>query len=42
LTQGYSRKKHSGVESAFNQFFVKPGLIEPAYGAIYIKAYRAR
>lgn len=41
-TQNLTRKKHSGVESAFNQFFIKPGLIEPEYGAIYIKAFRAR
>ncbi|MBI5648879.1 MAG: HEPN domain-containing protein [Chloroflexi bacterium] len=42
LTIGQKRKKHSGIESAFNYFLVKPGLIEPEYGAIYIKAYRAR
>jgi len=42
LTLGHRRKKHSGIESAFNQFLIKPGLIEPEYGAIYIKAYRAR
>ena len=42
LTQRITRKKHSGVESAFHQFLVKPGLIEPEYGAIYIKAFRER
>jgi len=42
LVQQIARKKHSGVESAFNQFLVKPGLIEPEYAAIYQKAFRAR
>lgn len=42
LTQRITRKKHSGVESAFHQFLVKPGLIEPEYGAIYIRAFRER
>ena len=42
LTQHVTRKKHSGVESAFHQFLVKPGQIESEYGAIYIKAFRAR
>ena len=42
LTQGLTRKKHSGIESAFHQFLVKPGLIEPEYSTIYIKASRAR
>lgn len=42
LTQGHTRKKHSGIESAFHQFLIKPGLIEPEYGTIYIKAFRAR
>ena len=41
-TQNITRKKHSGIESAFNQFFIKPGLIEPEYGVSYIKAFRAR
>ena len=42
LTQHVTRKKHSGVESAFHQFLVKPGLIEPEYGAIYVRAFRER
>jgi len=29
------RSKHSGVQAAFNQFLVKPGLIEIQYGQIY-------
>ncbi len=42
LTQHVTRKRHSGVESAFHQFLVKPGPIEPEYGTIYIRAFRAR
>ena len=42
LTQHVTRKKHSGIESAFNQFLVKPGLIEPEYAAIYKDAFKAR
>ena len=41
-TQNIERKKHSGIESAFNRFFIKPGLIEPEFGAIYVKAFRDR
>lgn len=29
------RSKHSGVQAAFNQFLVKPGLIEVEYSQIY-------
>ena len=31
------RAKHSGVESAFGQYFVKTGLMEREYGRIYSK-----
>lgn len=34
-TQGLSRSKHSGVISAFRQYFVKPGLIEADYSRTY-------
>ena len=34
-TQGLARSKHSGVIAAFRRCFVKPGLIEPEYSAIY-------
>lgn len=34
-TEGLARGKHSGTISAFRQSFVKPGLIEPEYSAIY-------
>ena len=32
------RARHSGVESAFGAFLVKPGLIEPEYGRFYNEA----
>jgi uncharacterized protein (UPF0332 family) len=35
LTKGIKRSKHSGVEAAFNQFFVKTHRIEPEYSRIY-------
>ena len=34
-TQGLARGKHSGTISAFRQFFVKPGMIEPEYSDSY-------
>jgi uncharacterized protein (UPF0332 family) len=34
-TEGLARGKHSGTISAFRQSFVKPGLIEPEYSAVY-------
>ena len=36
------RGKHSGIQSAFNEFFVKPGILEPEYGRIYSRARKAR
>lgn len=39
---GIERRKHSGVESAFSQYLVKPGLIEPEYADIYRRARRWR
>ncbi|MFQ6015304.1 MAG: HEPN domain-containing protein [Anaerolineae bacterium] len=36
------RSKHRGVESAVHEYLVKPGLIEPEYGAIYGRALRHR
>jgi len=38
ITLGISRSKHSAVESAFGQYLVKPGILEPKYHAIYMKA----
>ena len=42
LTLDIERRKHSGVESAFNQYLVKTGLIEPEYADIYRRARRWR
>jgi len=42
LTQDIERSKHSGVQSAFSQYLVKPGLIEPEYGRILTSARKAR
>lgn len=42
LTQNVRRKKHSGIESAFHQYLVKPGFIETEYGVIYREAFKAR
>jgi uncharacterized protein (UPF0332 family) len=42
LSQGISRSKHSGVHSAFGQYFVKPGLIEPQYSRMLINAFNLR
>jgi uncharacterized protein (UPF0332 family) len=42
LTQDIERSKHSGVQSAFSHYLVKPGLIEPEYGRILTSARKAR
>ena len=42
LTKGITRSKHSGVISAFRQYFVKPGLIEAEYSRIYGKVMTSR
>jgi len=36
------RHRHSGVESAFHEYLVKPGHIEPEYGRFYRKARQWR
>jgi len=36
------RGKHAGVESAVHEYLVKPGLIEPEYGAIYSRSFKDR
>jgi len=41
-SQGVSRAKHSGVHSAFGQYFVKPGLIEPQYSRMLVNAFNVR
>lgn len=42
LTHQITRKKHSGVEAAFHEFLVKPGLIEPEYATIYRASFKER
>jgi len=41
-SKGISRSKHSGVHSAFAQYFVKPGLIEPEYSRMLVNAFNVR
>jgi len=36
------RRRHSGVESAFHEYLIKPGLIEPEYGRFYREARQWR
>jgi uncharacterized protein (UPF0332 family) len=42
LTLDIERSKHSGVQSAFSQYLVTPGHIEPEYSKIYGRARRLR
>lgn len=42
FSQGIQRSKHSGIESAFSQFLVKPGHIEPEFSRVYQQARRQR
>jgi uncharacterized protein (UPF0332 family) len=42
FSQSIERAKHAGVESAFSQFLVKEGHIEPAYSRLYQRARRQR
>lgn len=37
LWLGAERARHSGIQAAFGEFLVKPGLIEVEYGRIYRK-----
>lgn len=39
---GYERSRHSGVESAFHQYLIKPGLIETEHGTTYKLARKWR
>jgi uncharacterized protein (UPF0332 family) len=36
------RVRHSGTQSAFGEFLVKPGLIEPEFARLYTDARKAR
>jgi len=42
LWHGTERARHSGVQSAFGEFLIKPGTIEAEYGRIYSQARKAR
>jgi uncharacterized protein (UPF0332 family) len=42
FSQSVQRAKHSGVESAFAEFLVKPGHIEIEFSRLYQKARRQR
>ena len=42
LSEGIKRSKHSGVQSAFRQSFIKLGVIEAEYSDIYGAARDAR
>lgn len=42
FSQGIQRSKHSGIESAFSQFLVKSGQIEPEFSRFYQQARRQR
>jgi uncharacterized protein (UPF0332 family) len=42
LSEGIKRSKHSGVQSAFRQSFIKAGIIEAEYSDIYGAARDAR
>jgi uncharacterized protein (UPF0332 family) len=35
VSKGISRSKHTGVHSAFGEYFVKPGLIELQYSRMW-------
>ncbi|MEW6367498.1 MAG: HEPN domain-containing protein [Acidobacteriota bacterium] len=41
-SKGIRRAKHSGVQSAFGQSFVKDGIIEPEYSDIYARVRESR
>jgi len=42
VSKGISRSKHAGVHSAFGEYFVKPGLIEPQYSRMLVNAFHVR
>ncbi len=42
VSKGISRGKHAGVHSAFGEYFVKPGLIEPQYSRMLVNAFNVR
>jgi uncharacterized protein (UPF0332 family) len=42
MTQGVVRSKHSGVQAALGEFFIKTGHLEPEYGEMYAALREAR
>ena len=42
VSKDISRSKHSGVQAAFGQYFVKPGLIEPEHNRMLVNAFNVR
>lgn len=42
LTLEVTRSKHSGVEAAFNEMFIKSGKIEPEFGRLYALLRKTR
>ena len=42
IAMGHTRSKHSGVEAAFHQYLIKPGLLEPEHGVTYKLARKLR
>ena len=42
LTQGITRKKHSGIESAFNQYLAHTGMVKRQLAVIYRDTFNAR
>jgi uncharacterized protein (UPF0332 family) len=41
-SKGIARSKHSGVVSAFGEYFVKAGIIESAYAKMFGQAFDSR
>jgi len=42
LWHDIERARHSGIQSSFGEFLIKPGAIEAEYGRIYSRARKAR
>ena len=42
VAMGHVRSKHSGVEAAFHQHLIRPGLLEPEHGVTYKLARKLR
>lgn len=42
LWHDIERARHSGIQSSFGEFLIKPGTIEAEYGKMYSRARKAR